>query len=73
MISLSQPLGAIEVGRDGGFEFFDHGEAALDFGDDAVALGQRRKRDDQRLQLCAIHIGLPDLLIHDRLNPSASE
>ena len=41
---LPQAVGAGEVGFDGGFEFVDDGQAALDFVDNAVLLGLRWDR-----------------------------
>lgn len=48
---LPQPRGALQVGKDGGLEFFGAAEAALDFGDDAVLLGKWRQRDLEGPQL----------------------
>jgi hypothetical protein len=39
---LPQAVGAGEVGFDGGFEFFDDGQAVLDFGHDRFLFGERR-------------------------------
>jgi hypothetical protein len=48
---LPQSVGAGEVGFDGGFEFLDNGQAALDFSDDAVLFHERRKRNWQPLYI----------------------
>lgn len=42
---LAQASGALEVGDDGGFQFLDHAQAALDLGDDASLFGKRGKRN----------------------------
>lgn len=42
---LPQTVGAGEVGLDGGFEFLDDGQAALDFGHDLSLFDERWERD----------------------------
>jgi hypothetical protein len=42
---LAQSCGALEVGGDEAFELVEDAEAAVDFGDDAGLLGERRKRE----------------------------
>lgn len=44
---LPQPLSAGEVGVDLGFEFFDNGEAAVDFCSDPILLDVIDKRDSR--------------------------
>lgn len=41
---VAAAVSSLEVGGNGGFEFFDHREAALDFSDDALLFGWWRHR-----------------------------
>jgi hypothetical protein len=53
---LAQPLGALQVGLDLHFKLVNHGEAALDFGDDAVLLGEWGQRNTQRLDVSVVYL-----------------
>ena len=55
---MPQPLGAGEVGLDGGFGLLYGGQAALDFGDDAVLLGEGWEGYGKLLTLPDIQIWL---------------
>jgi len=55
---LAEALGAFEVGVDGGFELADDGEAAVDFGDDAVLFGERWDRNRHFSEITASDAGL---------------
>ncbi len=47
---LAQRLGALEVGVHLGLDLADDGQAAIDFGDDAVLFGEGRERDSASLR-----------------------
>ncbi len=51
---LAQALGALEIGLHLGLGFAQDGEAAVDFGDDAVLFGERRNRNRKSAQFCKI-------------------
>lgn len=51
---LPQPPGAFEVGLDGGFQFLDDGQAAFDFGDDALLFGEGREGEGLRVQVIPV-------------------
>ena len=55
---LAQARGALQVGGHGGFEFFDHAQAPLDFGDDARLFGERWKGNCYVLQHVEIDVFL---------------
>ena len=55
---LSQALSALEVGFDGGFEFFGDGEAVVDFGYYLTLLVKRRKWNANRFNQTQIWVWL---------------
>ena len=55
---------------DGGFEFVDQGEAALDLGDDAGLLGERWEGNGNAWSFDLFDVGLTDLLPDDRGDPA---
>ena len=61
---LAQTVGAGEVGFDGCFEFFDDGQAALDFGDDLFLFVMGRKGHIDCLDNRGIQIRLGGTLIN---------
>jgi len=48
---LAQASGALEIGSDGDFQFFDYAQATLDFGDDPDLFGERWQLDCSYFQL----------------------